>query len=968
MNKERWTAADRLLDAALDRKPHERAAFLREACADDEELRRAVESLLENERDAGRFLDTPALELMAERQARRPDASMIGRDIAGYRVVDLVGAGGMGEVYRARDSRLGRDVAVKVLPRALTNDVDRFARIDREARVLAALNHPQIASIYGLEDSHSGPALILEFVEGPTLADRLTSGALPIAEALPIARQIADALDAAHEKGIIHRDLKPANIKVRPDGFVKVLDFGLAKAIVSDGLAPDLLHTPTVTAGGTKEGIILGTAAYMSPEQARGQPVDKRTDIWAFGCILFEMLAGRAVFTGATLSDTIAAVVGLEPDWSALPSTTPPPIHHLLRRCLTKDRKGRSSDASVARVEIDETLSAEGQAGSPTSVAVPSSLWGNLRFWIGIAALLLLVSIVLAVTSLAPGTSPSVATAPVHFQEPVMGRLAESGMFSISPDGRQLLYASEGADGVLRLWVRTMSTIQPGPLPGSEVFKIVPPAIWSPDSRFVAFNPPGVIKKVSLDGGAPQSVCDFPGTAVGGSWNREGEILLGNAIGGLMRCPASGGPATVVTVANQSEDERHIFPSFLSDGRHFVYLSISRTKPETSGVYAGELGPATSRVGSRLITTGFNAAFVAPVDSEPGLIVFARDGALFAHRFNEQRLEMIGDPIRLADRIGSYLDGAFFSVSSRTLVYRGPDPDFQLTWFDRQGRELGRVGTPARFSELAVSPDGNRALVARHAPQGTTDQDLWLFDLTRNVAPRRMTFEPELEHGLVWSTDDRFVFSAGGGASGVYQQTVGGPRQLLFKTSHPEFPTSVSSDGRTLLYATFGGPDTATDVWVRTGDGNSASAKPFLRGQKDQGAAQLSPDRRWVAYVSNEAGPNEIFVTEFRFDSRAGTVSAGESIRISEGGGFAPRWRQDGRELLYLTPDGSVMTIDVDIHQGFRSSAAKRLFKVPGVIPQWGVTKDGARFLFAVPVSPPPPFNVVQDWQAMLPK
>lgn len=540
-------------------------------------------------------------------------------------------------------------------------------------------------------------------------------------------------------------------------------------------------------------------------------------------------------------------------------------------------------------------------------------------------------------------------------------------MFSVSPDGRQLLYASEGTDGILRLWVRTMSTIQPGPLPGTEVFKIVPPVIWSPDSRFVAFNPPGVLKKVSLDGGAPQSVCDVQGAAVGGSWNRQGEILLGSAIGGLMRCPASGGRATVVTVANDSEGERHIFPSFLSDGRHFVYLSISRTKPETSGVYAGELGSPTSRVGSRLITTGFNAAFVAPVDSEPGLIVFARDGALFAQRFNEQRLEVIGDPIRLADKIGSYLDSAFFSVSSRTLVYRAPDPDFQLTWFDRQGRELRRVGTPARFSELALSPDGNRALVAKHAPQGTADQDLWLVDLTRNVAPRRMTFEPELEHGLVWSTGDRFVFSAGGGASGVYQQTIGGPRQLLFRTSRPEFPTSVTSDGRTLLYTT-GESDTGTDVWARTGDGNSASAKPFLRGQKDQGDAQLSPDGRWVAYVSNEAGPNEVFVTEFRFDSAAGTVSPGESIRISEGGGFAPQWRQDGRELFYLTPEGSMMTIDVNSKRGFRPAAAKRLFKVQGVIPQWGVTKDGARFLFAVPVSPQPPFNVVQDWQAMLPK
>ena len=549
-----------------------------------------------------------------------------------------------------------------------------------------------------------------------------------------------------------------------------------------------------------------------------------------------------------------------------------------------------------------------------------------------------------------------------------MGRLAESGSFSISPDGRRLVYAAEGADGVLRLWARTMNTLQPVPLPGTEVFTIFPPPVWSPDSRFVAYDPGFLVKKASLDGGTPQTVCQPPGTAVGGSWNSAGDILLGSSAGGVFRCPASGGVATAVTVADVARGERHLFPSFLSDGRRFLYLRMSRANPETSGIYVGELGADSTAVGSRLITTGFGATFVAAAGAGPAVIVFARDGALFAQRFDEQRLAMIGDPIRLADGIGSYLDGAFFSVSTKTLVHRAAEPDSRLTWFDRQGKELGRVGTPARFSGLALSPDGQRALVTTHAPKGTVNADLWLFDLTRTSSPRPLTFGPALEYHPTWLANDRFVFGSGGGSSGVHQQTVEGEPQLLFKTGGPELPTSSSPDGRILLYTTITGPATGGDVHVRIVEGASARTQPFLRGRRDQSEAQLSPDLRWVAYVSNETGANEVFVTEFRLDPATGSVTTAESIRVSEGGGFSPRWRRDGRELFYLTADGSVMTIATDAKGEFRPGMATRLFTVPGVISEWGVTQDGARFLFAVPVSPPPPFNVVQDWQATLPK
>ncbi|HET6781257.1 MAG TPA: winged helix-turn-helix domain-containing protein [bacterium] len=586
--------------------------------------------------------------------------------------------------------------------------------------------------------------------------------------------------------------------------------------------------------------------------------------------------------------------------------------------------------------------------------------------WLGLGAVLTLGAVWFFGLDRPPRASaPSTL---VQYLEPVTGRLAETGMFSVSPDGRHLVFAAEGADGILRLWARTMSALEPVPLPGTEVFKILPPVVWSPDSRFVAFDTGGVVKKVSLDGGAPQTVCEYASTAVGGSWNRDGDILLGNALGGLVRCSASGGPVTPITAPEDSEHERHIFPSFLSDGRRFIYLRISRRKPEVSGIYAGELGRASPPREDRLIATGFGAAFVPAADSEPGAIVFARDGALFAQRFDERRLATIGDPIRVADNLGSYLDGAYFSVSAKTLIYRAPEPDYQLLWFDRQARELERPGKPARFSSLALSPDGTRALVSIPAPQGTANQDLWLFDFPRAPLPRRVSFGPALEYSPVWQANDRFVFGSGGGASGVYWQAVDGERQLLFRTGRAENPTSISPDGRLLLYSTFSEKGTGGDVWVRVGEAASAVARPLLERERDQGEALLSPDQRAIAYVSNESGPNEVYVTWLHVDPAAGTVSTSESIRISEGGGFSPRWRDDGRELFYLAPDGSVMAIEVGTTREFRPGAAKRLFTLPGVLPAWGVAPNGTRFLFAVRVSPPPPFHVIHDWQTLLSK
>ena len=604
--------------------------------------------------------------------------------------------------------------------------------------------------------------------------------------------------------------------------------------------------------------------------------------------------------------------------------------------------------------------------------AAPSTTPAPYRGRRAIVVAGLLPIVAAAYFGLARRDTPRPRPAATHFQDPVRGQLAESGMFAVSPDGQRLVYAAEGTDGVMRLWLRTMSALEPAPMHGTEVFTIVPPMIWSPDSRFVAFDATGVLKKADVDGGTPQTICNLPGTAVGGSWNARGDILMGNTAGGLVWCPAGGGTAVLVSTVDAAEQEMHLVPSFLQDGRHFIYLRISRTTPATSGIYVGELLPADSSGPRRatltgevpLIATGFGATFVPGPAGEPSYIVFARDGALFAQPFDERRLALAGDPVRIAGPVGSYLDTAFFSSSRSTLVYRAPEQPYRLTWFDRRGAELGHVGTPARFTGLALSEKGDRAVVSTHAPQGTVNQDLWLFDLARSTAPQRMTFEPAIERSPLWVNDKEFAFGSHGGPSGVYRQAVGGIPRLLFKSGRPELPSSVAFGGRVLVYSSLRDAPLGADVWMRTDLGPEVRMQALIEREGAQTAAQLSPDHRWLAYVSNEGGPNDVFVAEFHLDTASGLATIGESVRLSEGGGLAPRWRPDGGELLYLTPDGAVMSIDVDSGRPIEARTAKRLFAVPRVIPEWGVTPDGSRFLFAVPVGPQPPFDVVQAWQS----
>jgi eukaryotic-like serine/threonine-protein kinase len=684
-----------------------------------------------------------------------------------------------------------------------------------------------------------------------------------------------------------------------------------------------------------------------------------------------------AIVEESNLSYNVFAIrkaLGEGEDTERYVETVPKRGYRFLPQVVPVDDNGNGllKDPQIPPAEIaagigsDRVVAKEADVAPGTRLAYDAPARARWRPWI-ILASGLAFGAVAAVLTLGPQQNRVSPERPLIFQEPVWGQHSETGVFSISPDGQRVLLATEGPDGVMRFWARRMSALAPVPLAGSDVFTIAPPVIWSPDSRFLAFSAAQGLKKISLSGGTPQTICEMsPIPAVGGDWNRDGVLLLGNPIGGVSRCSAAGGGATLVTHPEPSNQEGHLMPSFLSDGRRFIYLRIVRSKPEGSGIYVGDLSSESTGPGKRLIATGFPARYVPAADDGSGFIVFAQDGALYAQRFDEAQLTLTGEPRRLADRIGSYLDWAYFAVSPTTLVYRAPEPAFQLTWFDRQGRDVGHIGSPEHVAGLALSPEGGRAIVAKHAPQSVADQDLWLFDLTRQANPQRLTSAPTLEFWPLWVTNDRFVYGLGGGDSGVYQQTIGGDPQLLFKADGVQFPTSVTGDGRVVLFTTV--PDAARgfDVWVWTAEGSKGGV-PLVAREFHQTQAQLSPNGRRVAYVSNESGRNEVFVADVRIDPAIGSVSVGEMLPISEGGGFAPRWRGDGRELFYLTIDGAVMAVEVD--EGTSSSGTPRkLFNVPGVMQEWGVTKDGSRFLFAVPVGPTPPLTIVRDWQAGLPK
>jgi eukaryotic-like serine/threonine-protein kinase len=890
-----------------------------------------------------------------------------GTKVGPYEITGAIGAGGMGEVYRARDAKLGRDVAIKVLPEAFARDAERMARFQREAKVLASLSHPNIATVYGLEDSGGTCALVMELVEGPTLADRIKAGPIPVDESVRIARQIADALEYAHERGIIHRDLKPANVKVAADDTVKVLDFGLAKALESDTASIDISTSPTISRMATMQGVLLGTAAYMSPEQAKAKSVDRRTDIWAFGCVLYEMLTGKQAFTGETVTESLAAVIMKDPEWSQLPSATPMRVRVLLRRCLHKDPKQRLQAIGDARISLEEVLSGAPEGAASADATVP--IWRRAIPW-GVAAAFAITSVVFAWAPWRAATTPA-STGPVRFQIPLPEGVtpAAGSHFAVSPDGRQLAFFGVGADGVARLWIRSLDSLQARPLLGSESTSS-PPFFWSPDSRFIAFDAGAALKKIAVAGGPAQTICDLTETAVGGSWSRDGVIIFNQD--GLMRVSAEGGTPTPLTILDSARKETgHDLPFFLPDGRHFIYLRES-SLPENAGAYIGSLDAKPENQNLKLLLATQLAPEYAPsAGAGPGYLLFVRDRALLAQPFDPDRLEFSGGPVEIAEQVGNFLERGYFSSSANgTLVYRtGVGESSQLTWLDRQGKVQGSpTKEQGTVVDMALSPDAGRVAVVLLEPSIT----LWLYDFSRG-ATTRFTFGSSAADAAVWSPDgNEIVFSSTrDGGVNLYKKPANSAKdeELILKSPEAKHPTSWSRDGRFLLY-TAGDPKTKDDIWVLPlRDGGKPF--PFLRTEFDENHGQFSPDAHWVAYQSDESGRKEIYVRPFSPDS-----SPGGKWQISTEGGSEPHWRGDGMELYYLAPDRRVMAVDVAADPAFRAGAPRVLFQAPlapvqvSAFRQWDVTSDGNRFLFRTPAAEnaQTSFTVVLNWTSLLKK
>jgi eukaryotic-like serine/threonine-protein kinase len=866
----------------------------------------------------------------------------------------------MGEVYKARDTRLDRDVAIKILPEAFAADADRVARFQREAKTLAALNHPHIAQIFGLEQAGGVYALAMELVVGEDLSNRIARGPIPIDEALPIAKQIADALEAAHEQGIIHRDLKPANIKVRDDGTVKVLDFGLAKALEPTGaISGNVSMSPTITSPAmTQAGIILGTAAYMAPEQARGKAVDKRADIWAFGCVLFEMMTRRRAFEGEDTTDTLAFVITKEPDWGLLPPKTPLSIHKVLTRCLQKDRSRRLRDIGDVRLELDE---ATGEAGSQTSGArVPNQSPKTFRRRVFTGISIATVSMALA----AVGTAVWMRPAPQKF--PALQRLTivlpdhvsypeavgTSGI-AISPDGTHIAYPAV-ENGNRLLYLRRLDQLEGRPMPGTD--NATSP-FFSPDGEWIAFftyeggaQPSNKLKKVAVRGGPPQTICDAP-IPPGGSWGPDDNIVFasghdGSAPISLLQVPAAGGTPKPLLVPDPKKSERRFaWPDVLPGGKA-VLLSASASAALSFGdghIAVLSLENSTVRT---IIDHGFHARYVPT-----GHIIYMVGSQLMAVPFDVNRLKVAGPPVPLVAGVHALTNvgEASFAVSQTGFLIYAPGSDLgngerTLAWVDREGHEQPIAAPPRAYAYPRLSPDGSRiALDARDQ-----ENDIWTFDIARGTLTR-FTVNPGVDNTPVWTPDgSRIAFASDkdhAGTTNLYiaaADNSGQPARLTSNDSNNQFPMSFSSDGTRLVFQE-NDPKTTADLHVVAVDGDHR-VTPLLHTPFVESNGVVSPDGRWLAYQTTESGQFQIYVRPFP------NVDGGLH-QVSTNGGTRPVWARNGRELFYMSGTGpvAVMAVSVELGTNFVAGTPQRLFEGMYYVGSAGRTydpsPDGRRFL-----------------------
>ena len=876
-----------------------------------------------------------------------------GTKLGSYEILGPLGAGGMGEVYRAHDTKLKRDVALKVLPDSFASDPDRLARFTREAQTLASLNHPNIAHVHGLEESEGVTAIVMELVEGDDLSQRIARGAIPLEEALPIAKQIAEALEAAHEQGIIHRDLKPANIKVRPDGTVKVLDFGLAKALDANasGATANAMASPTFTTPAmTQAGVILGTAAYMSPEQARGRIVDKRADIWAFGAVLYEMLTGSRAFPGEDVSDTLAAVLRGEPDWARLPATLSPALGTYIRRCLHKDQRQRIHDIADVRLALEGAFeTAVPQATAPNPTAAPR---GRLAWMIalGVAAVLIAALAVPALRHLreAPPLEPPVTRFTIA---PPDGVTVTSAPM-ISPDGTRVVFAGGGA-----LFVRPLDALAAQRLPGTEGAGF---PFWSPDSRSIGFFASGKLKKVDVAGGPPVTICDAGGDAMGGAWSRTGMIVFAqNGVAGLQQVSAAGGTPALATILDAATHATsHRWPQFLPDGEHFLFLNVAA--PGSTSIAVTSLGSKTSTL---LVLTDAAAAY-AP----PGALLFLRGTTLMRQPFDTAGLRLTGDAAPVAEDVGRFRSTPAFSVShTGVLAYSTGQAaaNRRLVWVDRRGSSTPLALPPGAYDSPALSPDGQHiALIVCDA----TGSHLFVHDIARKTLEKR-TFEGTDNTLPLWTRDGTFLTFSRSESSSLMRVRADGSGTAEQLVSDAQLPgtkvaTSWSPDGRLLAFQS-GQPG---DVVVRDAEGK---LHPTLTTSAGEREGRFSPDGRWLAYRSNETGRWEVYVQSYPPGNGKWQIST------DGGGGGQGMWAPTGRELFYKSGN-RMMVVDVELGATFKPGTLRVLFEMP--LPErapddpdrFGVAPDAQRFLVLTtatgekgPVSTPP-ITVVLNWAQAL--
>ena len=861
-----------------------------------------------------------------------------GDKLSHYEILEPIGKGGMGEVFRARDGKLGRDVAIKVLPDEFAQDRERLKRFQREAKVLASLNHPNIASIYGLEQSESTHYLVLELVPGETLAERIARGPIPVDEAVDIATKIAEALEAAHERGIVHRDLKPANIMLTPDDKVKVLDYGLAKALSEETPAADSSMSPTLTRDATRVGVILGTAAYMSPEQAKGKPVDKRADIWAFGCVLYEALTGRQAFVGDSVTDILTAVVRAEPDWSALPSGTPAAVVQLLKRCLRKAHAKRLRDAGDVAIALEEALD------EPMSETPPPRLPTRALPWV-VAA----VTAGVAIWSLARTPAPLAPS--MQLSLPMNVSLAWDGVGSssiaISPGGDRLVYVAT-RDDRRQIFLRALDEIEGEPIAGTEDGQ---GPFFSPDGQRLGFFADGKLKKVSVSGGRAVTLCDAP-IPSGGTWGPDDTIVFAPLdSGGLSQISADGGAPTVFTTLDEGE-RSHYHPRFLPGGR--AVLFVIETMQE------GRLVVQETATGARhLLVAG------GPTDPRylaSGHVAYTESDSLMVAPFDPERLKLNGPPVPVVEDLATTGSSRHFDFSSLGwLAYSasaGASRERRLLWVNRDGDEEALTAPTRLYAGVRLSPDGRQIRVGISG-----DRDVWVLDNDRN-ALTRVTFEEESRSG-VWSPDGEYlaVNSVRGGYRNVYRiraDGTGEPEQLT-ATELPSNVNSWSPDGQVLVF-TERHPDTGRDLMLVEADGGRAPDF-FLQTRFNEGAAKFSPDGQWLAYVSDETGRAEIYVRPY--------PGPGRKWQISSEGGTEPVWSRDGRELFYR--DGYTM-MSVDIGQGAELTPGrpKLLFRRPYRkalwSPNYDIANDG-RFIMIEEGggdTTSPEIRIVTNWAAAL--